>query len=149
MYSPDRVENSPPSSRHILSVSPFREDHDGLHAIVEPLNVLMSEACSRRDALLSMASRRFDVILCEALSHWQDILSYLAEVLEPPLLIVTTGMDERLWAEALNLGVWDVLVKPFNRAEVRRVMKSALLRLHTEPPAARHRSELLRRATAA
>jgi DNA-binding response OmpR family regulator len=96
-----------------------------------------------------MASRRFDVILCEAQSNWKDILSYLAEVLEPPPLIVTTGMDERLWAEALNLGVWDVLVKPFNRAEVRPVVKSALLRLHTEPPSARHRSELLRHATAA
>jgi DNA-binding response OmpR family regulator len=107
-------------------VSPFREDHEVLQAIVEPLKVMMTETCSRRDALVAMANQRFAVMLCEAQLNWEDILSYLAEVLEPPALIVTSRMNERLWAEALNLGCWDVLVKPFDGAEVRRVVTSAL-----------------------
>jgi len=33
--------------------------------------------------------------------------------------------DEQLWAEALNLGAWDVLAKPFVRSEVIRSVKLA------------------------
>ena len=139
MHIPDRVDNPSLSSQHLLSVSPFREDHETLRLFVQPLKVLITEACSRRDALWSMVNQRFSLILCEAHLDWKDILSYLAEVLDPPHLVITSCMDERLWAEALNLGSWDVLVKPFESAEVRRVVTSAL----------RHRSELLGRATAA
>jgi DNA-binding response OmpR family regulator len=109
-----------------LSASPSGEDHDSLRSILEPTKVLITVACSRRDALLSMANQRFGLILCEAQLNWKDILSYLAEVLEPPRLVITSRMNERLWAEALNLGAWDLLVKPFEAAEVRRVVASAL-----------------------
>ena len=140
MHTPDRVDNSSSSSsRNLLSVSPFREDHETLRVFVEPLKVLVTEACSRRDALRTMVNQRFGLILCEAQVNWKDILSYLAEVLDPPRLVITSRLDERLWAEALNLGSWDVLVKPFDRAEVRRVVQSAL----------HHRNERLRHATAA
>jgi FixJ family two-component response regulator len=106
--------------------------------MLEPTNVTMSEGSTCREALYSMASRQVAAILCEALLDWKELLSYLAEVLEPPLLIVTSRLaDQRLWAEALNLGSWDVLTKPFNEAEVRRVVESAL----------HHWSERLRRAT--
>jgi FixJ family two-component response regulator len=33
--------------------------------------------------------------------------------------------DERLWAEALNLGAWDVLAKPFEADEVIRIVDIA------------------------
>jgi len=46
----------------------------------------------------------------------------------PPLLIVSSRLaDERLWAEALNLGAWDVLAKPFDKREVIRAVTSAWL----------------------
>jgi DNA-binding NtrC family response regulator len=132
------AEKSSHPPHRLLSVSPFYEDHELLRAIVEPLNVIITESCSRRDSLFAMLSQ-FAVILCEARLNWKDILSYLAEVLDPPPLILTSRMDERLWAEALNLGSWDVLIKPFDRTEVRRVVTSALY----------HRSGLLRGAPAA
>ena len=45
---------------------------------------------------------------------------------DPPLLIVTSRLaDERLWAEALNLGAWDVLAKPFEADEVIRIVSIA------------------------
>ena len=127
MHTPERVDNSSSLSRSLLSVSPFREDHETLRVFVEPLRVPITEACSRREALWAMVNQRFGLILCEAHLNWKDILSYLAEVLDPPLLVITSRMDERLWAEAINLGSWDVLVKPFNGAEVRRVVSSGLL----------------------
>jgi len=42
---------------------------------------------------------------------------------DPPLVIVTSHLaDERLWAEALNLGAYDVLAKPFDAIEVGRIL---------------------------
>ena len=43
-------------------------------------------------------------------------------------LIVTSRLaDDRLWAEALNLGAYDVLAKPFERMELVRSVSSAWL----------------------
>jgi DNA-binding response OmpR family regulator len=43
-----------------------------------------------------------------------------------PFFIVTSRLaDERLWVEALNVGAYDVLVKPFHVAELKRVLESA------------------------
>ena len=35
--------------------------------------------------------------------------------------------DEHLWAEALNIGAYDVLAKPFDRQEVIRIFSLAWL----------------------
>jgi DNA-binding response OmpR family regulator len=48
---------------------------------------------------------------------------------DPPLLIVTSRLaDDRLWTEALNLGAYDVIAKPFDRKEVDRVLNLAWAR---------------------
>jgi DNA-binding response OmpR family regulator len=46
----------------------------------------------------------------------------------PPVLIVTSRVaDDYLWVEALNLGAYDVLAKPFDLTEVTRILSSAWL----------------------
>jgi nucleotide-binding universal stress UspA family protein len=42
------------------------------------------------------------------------------------MLVVSRHADERLWAEVLNLGGFDVLTLPFDRDELGRVLSSAL-----------------------
>ena len=54
-----------------------------------------------------------------------DILENILLLPDPPVLIVTSPADEYLWAEALNVGAYDVLVKPFDASEVVRVLDSA------------------------
>ena len=57
---------------------------------------------------------------------WQEILSSLGAYGNPPRLIVCSGLaDERLWAEVLNLGGYDLLASPFDRGEVTRVVEMA------------------------
>ena len=54
------------------------------------------------------------------------MLDHIAFLADSPLLIVTSRLaDERLWAEAPNLGAWDVLAKPFDAEEVIRVVSIA------------------------
>jgi DNA-binding response OmpR family regulator len=57
---------------------------------------------------------------------WKDVLEQVTILPDPPSLIVTSRLaDERLWAEALNLGAYDVLAKPFDSAEAMRVIGAA------------------------
>ena len=54
---------------------------------------------------------------------WREMLEHIALLDDPPLLIVTSRLaDDRLWDEALNLGAYDVLAKPFDAREVVRIV---------------------------
>ena len=90
------------------------------------------EAYSCREATAALAEERPDVILCEANlpdDNWKDLLEDLLRRLNAPPLIVTSRLaDKYLWAEALNLGAYDVLVKPFDGEEVFRVVGFACQR---------------------
>ena len=65
------------------------------------------------------------IVLCDCdlmPRAWQAVLEHLSVLPDPPLIIVTSRLaDERLWAEVLNLGAYDVLVKPFDATEVIRI----------------------------
>ena len=61
-----------------------------------------------------------------AVYNWKDVVNAIDGLREPPLLIVISRLaDDSLWAEALNLGVYDVLAKPLVQAEVVRALTSA------------------------
>ncbi|HUA60473.1 MAG TPA: hypothetical protein VML19_17050 [Verrucomicrobiae bacterium] len=58
-----------------------------------------------------------------------EMLHYVQSRPNPPLLIVTSRLaDDRLWAEALNLGAWDVVGKPLVASEVVRSIEPAFRR---------------------
>lgn len=71
------------------------------------------------------------IVLCEretAGGTWKDVLESMGRFPAPPVLIVASRTaDEYLWAEALNLGAYDVLSKPYRPAEVVRVLSMAWL----------------------
>ena len=82
------------------------------------------------------------IVLCEresAAGTWKDVLDHVGTFQVPPLLIVASRTaDEYLWAEALNLGAYDVLSKPYEPAEVVRVLSMAWLHwMHRRSPAVR------------
>ena len=95
--------------------------------------------------LLRSAKDRFSVLVCErelTPGTWRNVMDQLQQIVHPPLLIVSSRFaDERLWAEALNLGAYDVLATPFEADEVRRVLGSAWRRWareHASSPAYQH-----------
>ena len=59
---------------------------------------------------------------------WQEMARYSALQPSPSALIVTSRFaDERLWAEAFDLGAYDVLAKPFVPDQVLRTVGLAWL----------------------
>ena len=115
--------------RKVLSVSTVPEDHDSLRRILPDPNWRVTAAFSCQQAITHLCRDRMDVIVCNcqlADGSWRDILSHIAELTEPSVVIVTTGASGAdLRGEVRSLGGVEVLSKPFRAEEVRRVIVEA------------------------
>lgn len=121
----------------VLSISPVDEDHFLLRDILNRVPCSSDQhwtfAVDARTTLVSafaaLRNQHFEVVVCERdlqTGSWRDLLTQLDSLPDPPSLIVTSRLaDERLWVEALNLGAYDVLAKPFDGTEVARVVCGA------------------------
>jgi DNA-binding response OmpR family regulator len=85
-----------------------------------------------RSAWVAIRSARIPLMVCGCDTQpelWKEMLGKFALLDKPPLLIVTSRLaDDRLWVEALNLGAYDVLAKPYDSNEVVRTFSCAWLR---------------------
>jgi len=121
----------------VLSVSPAEEDHFYLQNIFSnPQRTLYTDQSFTMVAKRTMSAAkaalkqgRISTVLCEhdlAPGSWRELLEFVDGLPAPPPLIVTSRTaDERMWAEVLNLGGYDVLAKPLNGEEVIRTVTSA------------------------
>lgn len=124
----------------LLSVGLIEEDHAFLEGILKCSQCDLRPTCKWQlnacptlaSALAALRKVRVPVVVCESdlqPGTWKEVLEELRTLPDPPLLIVTSRIaDERLWAEALNLGAYDVLAQPFDGAEIARIVSMAWLR---------------------
>jgi DNA-binding response OmpR family regulator len=124
----------------VLAVTPYEEDAVTLRHIFSHSNWHIDFASSWTDASTRLSEQRYPVVISEARlsdASWQEALGALESTPGLPLLIVTSRQaNDELWAEVLNLGGYDVLMKPFDRAEVVRVVSLAWLNWkHRSSPA--------------
>jgi len=121
----------PPNANKVavLAVSPFEEDHLSLQRICSHSNWKLYQARDYWEALACLETNQISVIIseCEVPPYnWRDLLNHLADGHHPPRLIVTSWFaDDRLWAEVLKVGGFDVLPKPFEPRELFRVVSLA------------------------
>jgi DNA-binding response OmpR family regulator len=123
------VSNPTPEKTSILLISPHAEDHSILLSMLEQSGVSICHASNTREASDLLDREAPSIIVCERDlpdGSWKDILNRAENAPKIPLLLVTSRQaDESLWAEVLNLGGYDVLLKPFDRSEVTRVVSMA------------------------
>jgi len=135
----------------VLSVSPVEEDHLSLEAIVGHSTWKLFKAQRLSAALAVLRQQDISVVLCERdlmPGSWIDMLENIRELSHPPSLIVTARLaDERLWVEALNLGAWDVLAKPYEPIEVLRSVKIAWQHWYHQEPVSSAGMRLMRAAS--
>ena len=131
------AETNPTRTVTVLSVSPLADDHSSLQVVFNARAVIHA--------------REICVVICECdLSPglWIDMLEEWRPLHGAPPLIVTSRLaDERLWAEALNLGAYDVLAKPFERREVVRSVSLAWLHWHHQHQAPAMPTDAMRAAS--
>lgn len=116
----------------ILYISGRPEDARSLSEMLQPLPLVLDHAESLQDARLQLQSKDYDVVLTEAAlpdGKWLDVLHLVRETPGEPQVIVTDQQaDNRFWAEALNLGAYDLLAQPFYQPEVQRILYNACTR---------------------
>jgi DNA-binding response OmpR family regulator len=135
----EETRRNPDSTITVLSIGPQEEDHSALSRIIAaaewplcPASRWKLHACSNLDSGMSfLKDHRAPLVICEGdlgAATWRDFWAQAATLSDPPFLIVTSRLaDEYLWAEALNLGAYDVLAKPFHPEEVVRALSQAWL----------------------
>jgi DNA-binding response OmpR family regulator len=118
-----------PENITLLAICPNQEDRQSLEKILDRDRWTIQGAPSLREAT-TLLHRGPSLILCEKDlpdGTWKDVFCQARDLDNPPPFVVVSRIaDERLWAEVLNLGGFDVLMKPFERSEVVRVMAMAL-----------------------
>lgn len=116
----------------VLSVSPKLDYQASLQRLLNPTGWRLMRARTIETALSIVDQERPPLVLCESSLDdptWKELLAQITLRSDAPFLIVTSRQaDDHLWAEALNLGAYDVLAQPFDMTEVRRTFSSAWLR---------------------
>jgi DNA-binding response OmpR family regulator len=116
----------------VLVVTPAEEDQEYFRLLFpKPVWRVLSVG-SVRDAAKLLEARPVGVVLTEhdlEDGTWSDLLDLAAPApWSPPVVVVSRHADEAMWARVLNLGGYDVLTKPFDATEVRRVVGMAVRR---------------------
>lgn len=115
----------------VLGVSPEESDHAVLFEIFSHSHWKLHITRTCAEAFAFLSRRLIPVVLCECTlpdGDWRDVLERTSRAANPPAVIVSSRLaDDRLWAEVLNLGGYNVLNKPFQREEVFRDVSLAWL----------------------
>lgn len=125
----------------VLFLSPFQRDASELGRLIQDTGAQIIHARSIREAGARLRAMRYDVVLTEAEledGSWREVVRLVRQNASGTEVVVTHPFaDVRLWAEAINLGAYDVLQQPFEESEVRRILSSAARRVEPLPaPAA-------------
>jgi DNA-binding NtrC family response regulator len=109
----------------MLLVSSHVSDRVELRRILAHSKWKLRVRTACREALAFLRHNRVPVVICDGeltASNWRRMLQEGAGLPDAPSVIVSSRLaDERLWAEVLNLGGYDVLCTPFDAGEVMRV----------------------------
>jgi len=117
----------------ILFLSGHPDDARRLSRMLHSLPLSVHNVETLQQAHAKLQQDDYGVILTEAElpdGNWPDALHLARQCPREPEVIVTDPQaDARFWAEALNLGAYDLLAQPFYEPEVRRILYNACSRV--------------------
>ena len=115
----------------VLAVGNVKTEIEELRQIFRRSNWVMLEAGDTQEAISLLRKVPIGVVVCHGQHNhcgWKELLQELSYLPKPPHLVVSSkDADDSLWAEVLNLGGYDVLVRPYDPREVVRVLSLAWL----------------------
>ena len=132
-----RVEhfgNGSDSRSRLVAVLPTREDRAALQRIIGPCRWEPQWTGTCEEVIDAFRRTSPPIVICDRDlpdGDWRKLWDILAREPKPPMFIVTSRLaDDALWAEVLNVGGYDLLLKPFRAEEVIRMVHAAA----REPP---------------
>lgn len=121
----------------ILFLSGHQQDARRLTNMLQALPIIVDHVDSLQRARAELQQKEYEVLLTEGTlpdGNWLDALHLARECPRDLEVIVTDPQaDARFWAEALNLGAYDLLAQPFYEPEVRRILSNACTRSAYRP----------------
>jgi DNA-binding NtrC family response regulator len=115
--------------RTALLISPAEPDHETFQNLFQHHGWSLHALKCVRSATKRVHESPVSLVITERDlpdGDWKDVLETIHGLPRPPLVVViSASADNYLWAEALNLGAYDVLSKPLNQTEMFRVFSSA------------------------
>jgi len=119
------------SRSSLMAVLPTQEDRAALRRIIGPCRWELQWTGTCGEALDGFRRTTPAIVICDrdlADGDWRQLRDVLAREPKPPIFIVTSRLaDDALWAEVLNVGGYDLLLKPFRAEEVIRVVHAAAM----------------------
>jgi DNA-binding response OmpR family regulator len=111
----------------VLSVSPSRRDHQYLGSILGHSQWRLHCASNCEEAWKILHESPIDVIVTERCFPdglgWRELLEEASAMREvPPVIVTANTIDDAFWMEVLGAGAFDLLPKPLDPEEVRRVI---------------------------
>lgn len=113
----------------VALISPLESDNSSLRRVLDGSHSTIYWFPTCKAALAFLREHPLGVVISNVQlpdGCWKDLLDALSRLAHPPNLIVSSHFaDERLWAEVLNFGGYDVLLTPSEPEEVLRVSAEA------------------------
>lgn len=132
MKSPDSAPREKLSSaKSILVLDEEVQTTSDLKAVLEALGHRVDVRARVTEALLAKLDLgKFDLVICDS-DHdaglWKRVLNRIrSHRLDTQLVLTSRQSAEVEWLEALQLGVFDLLPKPYSTSETLRVTTNAL-----------------------
>jgi hypothetical protein len=114
----------------VLAINLAKTDREILAALSDWMSWKLVCAERLEPALRKAKSPAVRVVLCERDlpdGDWKGVFEQVRDLVHAPrFIVVSRPADERLWAEVLNLGGYDVLATPLVSEEVSRVLSYAM-----------------------
>lgn len=121
------------SRSSLMAVLPTPEDRTALQRIIGACKWEVQWTGTCKEAIDEFRRKAPVIVICDvdlADGDWRQLWDILAREPKPPMFIVTSRLaDDALWAEVLNVGGYDLLLKPFRAEEVIRIVHTAATEL--------------------
>lgn len=135
---PVASETSPEKVVSVLAVSAEDPDQVSLSHIFESTRWNLRTVSSLTDAVRLISTGLYPVVITDCEFNggmWVDLLDPCPGYgVRPQLVVASRVADNRLWAQVLNLGAYDLLQKPFDNREVVRTVSLAWLQWKQRQP---------------
>jgi len=122
----------------ILAVLTDRQDTD-LQRVIAHTRWQLKVVHSVAEAVDTILTLPISVVLCDRElddGNWLDIVRAAEKMNpQPPTIVLSDRQDDRLWAEVLNCGGYDLLLRPLNAREVYSLVPMAWRRWRRGPTA--------------
>jgi DNA-binding NtrC family response regulator len=129
---PERIDMAEPQTANatILGLISAIEERKMLESMFDGSKWRLRFVRTIEEVRIALDREPISVIIsdtCLSDGHgWKDVLNEICDALDaPPLIVADRLADEALWGEVLNLGGFDLLMKPLVTKEVLHVVSAA------------------------